>query len=118
MELDRIRQEQEAFSVEYYTLKEKNIQLESYVHQHGEQHPDVKKFKAGKENMEKAIKQKYLNLSSQRQELINAYVQIFQSTKEVQMKVLDKELIRWKREQQLAGNGYPISFTLETLQEW
>ena len=34
------------------------------------------------------------------------------------MQVLDKELIRWKREQQLAGNGNPFTFSLETLQEW
>jgi len=31
---------------------------------------------------------------------------------------LDKELIRWKRDQQLAGNGHPMSSNLETLQEW
>ena len=60
----------------------------------------------------------YLNLTSKRSGLINAFVQIFQSVKEVQMQVLDKELIRWKREQQLAGNGNPMSANLETLQEW
>ena len=43
---------------------------------------------------------------------------IFTSAKEVQTKVLDKELIRWKRDQQLSGNGHPMGFTLETLQEW
>ena len=32
--------------------------------------------------------------------------------------VLDKELIAWKREQQLAGNGLQMSLSLETLQEW
>ena len=45
-------------------------------------------------------------------------MQIFQSVKEVQAQVLDKELIRWKREQQLAGNGQPMTANLETLQEW
>ncbi len=49
---------------------------------------------------------------------MNAYMQMFQSVKEVQMQVLDKELIRWKRDQQLAGNGHPMGFNLETLQEW
>ena len=34
------------------------------------------------------------------------------------MQVLGKELIRWKREQQLSGNGNPMTFNLETLQEW
>ena len=118
VELDRCRQEQEAFSVEYYTFRERNVQFESFVQQHGEQHPDVKKHKTNKETMEKAIKQKYLNLSSQRSGLINAFVQIYRSVREVQMQVLDKELIRWKRDQQLAGNGHYMKFSLETLQEW
>lgn len=63
LELDRCRQEQEAFSVEYYTFRERNIQFESFVQTHGDQHPDAKKHKASKENMEKAIKQKVIPIS-------------------------------------------------------
>lgn len=58
LDLDRCRQEQEAFSVEYYTFRERNIQFESFVQQHGDQHPDAKKHRTSKEGMEKAIKQK------------------------------------------------------------
>jgi len=57
-ELDRCKQDQEAFSVEYYTFRERNLQFETFVQQHGDQHPDVKKHKASKETMEKTIKQK------------------------------------------------------------
>jgi signal transducer and activator of transcription 5B len=72
-----------------------------------------------KEAMEKTIKQKYLHLTSQRSALTNAFVNIFQSVKEVQTQVLDKELIQWKREQQLSGNGYNMNVGhLEVLQEW
>ena len=35
----------------------------------------------------------------------------------MQKEVLDSELIAWKREQQLAGNGLQMSLSLETLQE-
>ena len=59
-EMDVCKQEQEAFSVEYYTFRERNVQFESFVAQHGEQHPDVKKHRASKESMEKAIKQKVI----------------------------------------------------------
>ena len=45
-------------------------------------------------------------------------MEVFQNASEVQSQVLDKELIKWKREQQLAGNGFPMQFSLETLQEW
>ncbi len=58
MDLDRCRQEQEAFSVEYYTFKERNIQFENFVQQHGEQHPDVKRHRISKDAREKSIKQK------------------------------------------------------------
>jgi signal transducer and activator of transcription 5B len=36
----------------------------------------------------------------------------------LQSKVLDEELTRWKREQQLAGNGAPLTNNLDTLQSW
>lgn len=34
----------------------------------------------------------------------------------LQAKVLDDELIRWKREQQLAGNGVPFHSNLDSIQ--
>lgn len=38
---------------------------------------------------------------------------------QLQAHVLDEELIRWKREQQLAGNGIIFnSNLLDTIQEW
>lgn len=36
----------------------------------------------------------------------------------VQTKILDEELIKWKRDQQLAGNGAPFNNILDTIQEW
>lgn len=36
----------------------------------------------------------------------------------LQSQVLDDELIRWKREQQLAGNGAPFNSNLDNIQEW
>ena len=70
------------------------------------------------EAMKKDIEDKYMAIMLQRNALIDVFVDIFSITKKVQMQVLDKELIRWKREQQLAGNGNPFTFSLETLQEW
>lgn len=34
----------------------------------------------------------------------------------LQARVLDDELIRWKREQQLAGNGVPFHSNLDSIQ--
>lgn len=36
----------------------------------------------------------------------------------LQAQVLDDELIRWKRDQQLAGNGANFTSTLDNIQEW
>ncbi len=76
-------------------------------------------MKVQKEAMEKSIKQKYLTLTSQRSALTTAFFEIYEVVSKVQGKVLDKELIQWKREQQLSGNGYNMNQGyLETLQEW
>jgi hypothetical protein len=36
----------------------------------------------------------------------------------LQSRILDDELIRWKREQQLAGNGAKFNSNLDVIQEW
>ena len=36
----------------------------------------------------------------------------------LQARVLDEELISWKRDQQLAGNGSQFNTTLDNIQEW
>merc|ERR1719219_3219541 len=68
--------------------------------------------------MEVGIKQKFQRLSSLRTDLVRDLVSNFHEVKEVQIQVLDKELIAWKREQQLAGNGLNMTLSLEMLQEW
>ena len=61
----------------------------------------------------------YSSMQNHQSQLINAFVYIYNAVKDVQVEVLDKQLIRWKRDQQLAGNGYQMSPAfLDTLQEW
>ena len=58
-------------------------------------------------------------MQNQQSQLIYEFVNIYKSVKDVQVEVLDKQLIRWKRDQQLAGNGYQMNpGFLDTLQEW
>ena len=47
--------------MEYYALKENIFKFDSLLQQHGDQHPDVKRLKVNKENMEKNIKEKVSN---------------------------------------------------------
>ena len=50
--------------------------------------------------------------------MIQQYVEIVRAVKDIQHQVLDVELIKWKRDQQLAGNGFEMKYNLEPLQEW
>jgi len=119
MELDRCKQEQEGFSVEYYTFRESQTKVESMQQQLGEQNPEVQRLKKQQASMNNAIRSKYLSLTNKRQELTAAFKNMYDLYKLVQHEVLEKRLIQWKREQQLSGNGYPCNVgQLEILQEW
>merc|ERR1712228_472211 len=69
--------------------------------------------------MNNSIRSKYLSLTNKRAELTAAFKQMYDLYKIVQHEVLEKQLIQWKRDQQLSGNGYNCNVgQLEVLQEW
>merc|ERR1712029_40266 len=69
--------------------------------------------------MKRAMSEKYQMLNNQRMDLTTAYERIFATYSKVQHIVLESELIQWKREQQLAGNGFNNNVAhLEVIQEW
>jgi len=119
-ELDRCKQDQEAFSVEYYSFREQNQRYEAMLQQNGPQKPEVVQMKKQKESATKTIQERFHNLNTRRTALLNAYVQIYEEYKQLQTLVLEKELLTWQREQQMAGNGYNMndSRSIEVIQEW
>jgi len=118
-ELDRCKSEQEQFSVEYYACREHSSRYTNLQQQHGDQNTQVKALKAQKEAMEASIRNKYSSMQHHQSQLIHTFANIYTTVKDVQVEVLDKQLIRWKRDQQLAGNGYQMNpGFLDTLQEW
>lgn len=42
----------------------------------------------------------------------------YQNLAQLQSQIIDDELIRWKREQQLSGNGVPFNSNLDQIQDW
>ena len=52
------------------------------------------------------------------QRLADKHQETFTNLENLQHHVLEEELIKWKRQQQLAGNGAPFEGTLETLGQW
>merc|ERR1711884_832954 len=77
-------------------------------------------MKKQKESATKTIQERFHNLNTRRTALLNAYVQIYEEYKQLQTLVLEKELLTWQREQQMAGNGYNMndSRSIEVIQEW
>merc|ERR1712018_383798 len=85
----------------------------------GDKNPDVVQNRKELDKMKQAISEKYNMLNNQRMDLTTAYERIFASYTKVQNVVLERELIQWKREQQLAGNGFNNNVAhLEVIQEW
>jgi len=117
-ELEHCKQVQESLTMDICHFKENTAKWEQLKGQQGEAHPDVKKHKARLDQMENKLKQMFGRLSQQRNNVVSNLVANFRAVKEVQDTVLNKELINWKREQQLAGNGFIMTLSLETLQSW
>ena len=50
--------------------------------------------------------------------IVDKFKETIQLLNQLQSSILDEELIRWKREQQLAGNGANFNSNLDTIQAW
>jgi len=75
-------------------------------------------FTQQKERLEAELKQKITDLMRLKMDLEEKITATVKDLSVLQAKVLDEELTRWKREQQLAGNGAPLNNNLDTLQSW
>lgn len=65
------------------------------------------------------VKWGFLLLFFFKQKQIDLYEKAIQALEVVQKQVLDEELIGWKRQQQLAGNGLSLDEdSLDDLQQW
>ena len=50
--------------------------------------------------------------------LSNHHLDMIKQLKELQYHILDQELNKWKRDQQLSGNGAPFANNLDQIQKW
>ncbi|KAK7092646.1 signal transducer and activator of transcription 5B-like isoform X2 [Littorina saxatilis] len=89
-------------------------------------HQTLKELQARQKNLEEDKKKLESNLSElgkeilqSRLELADSYNKLIDEVQGMQKRVLDDELISWKRRQQLGGNGnLPKSEELDSLQRW
>lgn len=119
-DLRRMEQEQEAFTIQYHectklnaTIQQLNTQASTPQNQQA-----LQKITRQKEMMEQMLNQKVASLMNLRLALSDKLKETYQHLNALQSQVLDEELIHWKREQQLAGNGSIFNSNLDAIQEW
>lgn len=64
------------------------------------------------------LNQKVSAMVQLRMSLVDKLKETISHLTTLQSRILDSELIRWKREQQLAGNGAQFNSNLDSIQEW
>ncbi|XP_025832756.1 signal transducer and activator of transcription 5B [Agrilus planipennis] len=120
-DLRRMEQEQEAFALQYHECTKINATIQHLSTQPANQQEaqaNLQKLTRQKEIMEQLLNQKIAGLMQLRLALGDKLQETFTLINTLQAQVLDEELIRWKRDQQLAGNGSVFNSNLDTIQEW
>ncbi|GLG97418.1 Signal transducer and transcription activator [Gryllus bimaculatus] len=123
-DLRKMEQEQESFALQYHECTKLNAHLQHLQTQGQTQPPSQqnieveKKLRRQKEMLEQMLNQKVANLMQLRLTLADKLKDTLSHLNGLQSRVLDDELIRWKREQQLQGNGAQFNNNLDTIQEW
>ncbi|XP_055997166.1 signal transducer and activator of transcription 5B-like isoform X5 [Ostrea edulis] len=121
---------QEEFTINY----QKQLQINSQINQtHSDKYlatlsqEDLmrvttetrKTLEKQKKNLEGVLAREAQTIASARVEIAGKLSNNFECLEEVRQQVVDQELIEWKRQQQLAGNGAKIDPNLlENLQKW
>ncbi|XP_043290168.1 signal transducer and activator of transcription 5B [Venturia canescens] len=119
-DLRKMAQEQEAFAISYHECTKLNAHLQHLAtQQQSQQSQDAeKKIRRQKEQQEQLLNHKIASLMQLRLTLADKLKETIAQLNTLQSRVLDDELIRWKRDQQLAGNGAPFNSNLDSIQEW
>ncbi|KZC10554.1 Signal transducer and activator of transcription 5B [Dufourea novaeangliae] len=119
-DLRKMEQEQEAFAISYHECTKLNAHLQHLATQpQNQQNIDLeKKIRRQKEQQEQVLNHKVTGLMQLRLTLADKLKDTITRLNSLQSRVLDDELIRWKRDQQLAGNGAPFNNNLDSIQEW
>ncbi|XP_074031027.1 signal transducer and transcription activator Stat92E isoform X1 [Leptinotarsa decemlineata] len=116
-DLRKMEQELESFALQYHECTKINAHLQQMSSQQNSQ-ANIQKLQRQKELLEQVLNQKIAGLMQLRLALGEKLKETYQLLMQLQTHVLDEELIKWKREQQLAGNGAIFNSNLDTIQEW
>ncbi|XP_053622337.1 signal transducer and activator of transcription 5B isoform X3 [Plodia interpunctella] len=111
----------ESFSLEYHECVKKKGHR-SYLMQQSPPTPDRRDFEAHLtmqiEEQERKLNARLTHINSSQLALVDYMKENITTLAQLQSQVLDGELIKWKREQQLSGNGVQMQTNLNAIQEW
>lgn len=114
----KLEQDQEAFALQYHECTKVNAHLQQLKNQTGQQDPQTLQYVTRKEVLEQDLNRRVAGLMELRIKITEKLRQTYQSLAQLQSQIIDDELIRWKREQQLSGNGVPFNSNLDQIQDW
>ncbi|XP_018013071.1 signal transducer and activator of transcription 5B [Hyalella azteca] len=117
-----LEQEQESFCLHYHNCAKTKAQLahlSSQLPMTALLQDTVRKLERQKQSEEQDLSTKVNGLIQKRMALVQKLQGTLDALTGLQQRVLDHELISWKREQQMAGNGKPFDENrLNLIQEW
>ncbi|CAG9853830.1 unnamed protein product [Phyllotreta striolata] len=118
-DLRKMESELESFALQYHECSKISAHLQTIISQPNAQLPaNVSKLQKQKESLEQILNQKLAGLMQMRLALGEKLKETYQLLAQLQTQVLDEELIKWKRDQQLSGNGATFTSNLDTIQDW
>ncbi|XP_042239930.1 signal transducer and activator of transcription 5B-like isoform X2 [Homarus americanus] len=120
-ELRHLEQEQESFALQYHDCAKINAHLSHIQGQERtQQNRELEQsLRRRKDVGEQQLAQKVSGLLQRRMDLAEKHKGTIDRLNNLQQRILDEELINWKREQQMAGNGKPFNQNkLDQIQDW
>lgn len=113
-------QEQEAFALTYHECTKINAHLNQLATHPQSQHnvESEQKLLRQKDHQDSILKHQVATLLQLRMSIIDKLKDTVTRLTMLQSRVLDEELIKWKRDQQLSGNGAPFVSQLDAIQDW
>ncbi|XP_050310065.1 signal transducer and activator of transcription 5B isoform X2 [Anthonomus grandis grandis] len=115
----RLEQEQEAFALQYHECTKISAHIQTLTTQAGQQAEHQKiQYITRKQQLEQDLNTRVSLLVELRLKIAEKLRQTYQLLQQLQTQIIDEELIRWKRDQQLSGNGVPFTSNLDQIQDW
>ncbi|XP_063392018.1 signal transducer and activator of transcription 5B [Cydia fagiglandana] len=120
-EIRSLQAHNESFSLQYHECLKNKGHIQ-YLQSSGQLTNERRELEACLrsqiEEMERKLNALVAQIKQAQMELVDHIKENIATLRQLQSIVLDDELIRWKREQQLSGNGHPMQSNLNSIQEW